>query len=162
MTLRLPGDNGQTIRAILWANAGDVTHDPEWIKVWSSHDGSNFQLRDVLNLTSLRGSSAVTVLPLTGDPDNWRAMPLTEENAIAAMPAKGLPGNLDTRSEVRANFWRVNPGGIAHASMPRTIGLCTTQDCTNCSATASEPRSLFLWRSEPLDLAAFPPPSTFA
>jgi hypothetical protein len=63
VTLRLAG-GGEKIRALLWANQGDGAHDPEWIKVWSSYDGTNFQLRDVLNVTALRGNSAVTVRPL--------------------------------------------------------------------------------------------------
>jgi hypothetical protein len=63
VTLRLAG-GAEKIRALLWANQGDGVHDPEWIKVWSSYDGTNFQLRDVLNVTALRGNSAVTVCPL--------------------------------------------------------------------------------------------------
>jgi len=166
VTLELPGPAGQIVRALLWANAGDVEHDPEWVKVWSSDDGSNFQLRDVLNVTSLRGDSNLTVLPLVGDSGNWRALPLTEESNVEVMRAKGLPGNLDAGLQVRARFWRVNPGGIPRVSTPRTIGLCATDECTNCAGDSGA-RYMFMWSSdsqlsspEPAS-ASFPPSSLF-
>ena len=143
VTIRLPG-SGEVIRSILWANAGDVEHDPEWIKVWSSYDGSFFQLRDVLNVTALRGNSDLTVLPLEGDVSNWGALPLMESSDIAVHATKGLPGNLNTRSQTRAKYWRINPGGIKYQSIPRSVGLCPTVDCTNCG----QPRSMFTWASE--------------
>ena len=55
--------------------------------------------------------------------DNWRALPLTEGSIVQEQGTKGLPGNVEAQSQVRAKFWRINPGGIPGLSTPRTIGL---------------------------------------
>jgi len=34
--------------------------------------------------------------------------------------------------EVRAKYWRINPGGITLQPIPRVIGLCNTVDCSSC------------------------------
>ena len=117
LNVKLPG-SGQIIRAILWANAGDVEHDPAWIKVWSSYSGEDWKLIDTIDTTGLQGDSSVTVLP--------------------------LPGNLEPTSETRAKYWSINPGGIELQSIPRSVGLCTTPACTQCGA----PRHMFNWASD--------------
>ena len=114
------------------------------IKVWSSPDGHFFELRDVLNVSSLRGTSNVTALPLLGDASNWRALPLTEDAFISVSPERGLPGNAAGASETHAQYWRINPGGARLPSTPRTIGLCSNENCTNC-ANSQQLRSSFLW-----------------
>jgi len=117
LTVKLKG-SGSIIRAILWANAGDVKHDPMWIKVWSSYTGEDWKLLDTINVAALQGDSTMTVLP--------------------------LPGNLEARSETRAKYWSINPGGIEFQSIPRSVGLCTTPSCTDCGA----PREMFNWASD--------------
>lgn len=34
--------------------------------------------------------------------------------------------------DTRAKYWRINPGGIQHQSIPRVMGLCNTVDCNAC------------------------------
>ena len=136
VTIKLPG-SGEAVRAILWANSGLPEHDPAWIKVWASHDGEYFQLRDIIDVRHLQGNSDLTVLPLAGH----------RRNASAE-----LLGNLDSRSQTRAKYWRVNPGpgaptgpeGIQLQSIPRSIGLCPTVACTNCGAG----NTFFNWAAE--------------
>jgi hypothetical protein len=36
------------------------------------------------------------------------------------------------QTDVRAKFWRIQPGGIEKQSIPRVIGLCNTPDCSEC------------------------------
>lgn len=55
MTVKLPG-SGAILRAILWANAGDVKHDPQWIKIWSAYEGEDWKLIDVLDVRHLQGT----------------------------------------------------------------------------------------------------------
>jgi len=142
VTVKLPG-SGEAVRALLWANSGVPEHDPEYIKIWSSHDGEYFQLRDVLDVRHLQGNSDLTVLPLKGAA--WMRNNVSET----------LPGNLDSRSQTRAKYWRINPGPgaptgpdrIRLQSIPRSMGLCSTVDCTNCGA----PRRFFNWASDQAD-----------
>jgi len=117
------------------------------IKVWSSSDGHFFELRDVLNVSALRGSSNATALPLEGDAANWRALPLTEDAFVSVLPAKGLPGNAAGASETRVKYWRINPGGSGskYPITPRSFGLCSNANCTNCTTDADHPRESFLW-----------------
>jgi hypothetical protein len=81
-------------------------------------------------------------LPLKGDAGNWRALPLSEDFDMSLSPSKkGLLGNVDAASSIRAAYWRINPGGIGSESMPRTLGLCSTPACTHCPHLSS----YFLW-----------------
>lgn len=108
------------VKAILWANAGDTAHDPTWIRVFSSSDGTNWQLVNTVNTTSLQGSAEIHILPL----------------------------HLDATKATSAKFWRINPGGIAMQSIPRSVGLCPTVDCTGCAPESSPLAAKYLWASD--------------
>lgn len=95
------GGKGATVKAILWANAGDTTHDPANIKLWSSEDGITYDLVQEIDVSALQGDDSISVVAVAND-------------------------------DVRAKYWRVNPGGIEKQSIPRVIGLCNTADCNSC------------------------------
>jgi hypothetical protein len=60
VTVKLPG-SGAILRAILWANAGDVKHDPLWIKIWSAYEGEDWKLIDVLDVRHLQGTRLLCI-----------------------------------------------------------------------------------------------------
>ena len=73
------GGKGATIKALLWANAGDTTHDPAKIKVWSSDDGVTYDLVGEVDVSGLQGDGNITVVPVV-NPDTrakyWRINPM--------------------------------------------------------------------------------------
>ena len=166
VTIMLPGlgQVGLAVRALLWANAGDGKHDPEWIKVWSSHDGEFFQLRAWLDVKALRGNSDITVLPLVATCPPFYSVSQTaagcecvpteldftanatdnSSEVHGGERVECLPGNVDATSETHAKYWRINPGGIKFQSIPRSMGLCSTEDCARCG----QPRAFFTWASD--------------
>ena len=87
------------VKAVLWANDGDTTHDPGTLNVYSSSDAVNWIQVAELDLLAFVGG---------------------KEEAVVALPQPYARA---------ARFWKLNPTGIAVEPRPRSMGLCDTSAC---------------------------------
>ena len=72
------GGRGATVKALLWANAGDTDHDPANIKVWSSDDGVTYELVAEVDVSALQGDETMQVVAVPNEDTRakyWRINP---------------------------------------------------------------------------------------
>ena len=112
------GEGGKTVKAVLWANMGDTTHDAATIKVQSAADPTGPWTEDAtLDVKNLQGSSERTAIVLP--------QPVTiDENELVLQLLLEL-ANLISLVLVR------NPEDVLRTvrrAAPRTAGDCVAKD----------------------------------